>query len=245
MHTDMLPYILPLIVLSSALYASVGHGGASAYLAIMTLFQFAPEEIKPVALLLNTMVSSIAFIQYYRAGHFNVRIFLPLALASVPMAFLGAQIPIKASVYAMVLGILLMATAFRLFRMKNESIQNIQPPQPVILIFSGAVIGFFSGLIGIGGGILLSPLLLFLRAADLKTISGISALFIVVNSVSGLLALYSSHIQFHPSMGIFLGCAILGALPGAWLGARKWNQKILRRVLAVVLFFASVKLLLI
>ena len=159
LHSEILFYIL--LPLVAFLYAAVGHGGASGYLALMAFFSFATDFMRPTALLLNLAVSLIAFIQYYRQGHFDWKLFWPFALASVPAAFLGGMIVVEADVYKKVLGVLLLFSVIRLldFRVRNTK-ENVHP-QLLISLTIGAAIGFLSGLIGIGGGIILSPVMLF------------------------------------------------------------------------------------
>ena len=144
------------------LYASVGHGGASGYLALMALYGVAPQEMKPTALFLNLFVSLTAFIQYYRGNHFKKEIFIPIALASIPFAFLGGMLSIDDHLYKKILGILLLLPIVRFFFFKNVEDDRLVPPVKWISILLGAIIGLLSGMIGIGGGIILSPHLLSL-----------------------------------------------------------------------------------
>lgn len=230
------------IFLVAGLYASVGHGGASGYLALMTLLSMPIATIKPVALMLNIAVSLIAFIQFYRSGFFNKKLFIPLAIASVPAAYAGGLLSIDAHVYKQLLGGLLFISAIRLaMPLKKEAIV-IQHFNIVLVVMIGASIGFLSGMIGIGGGIILSPLLILVRYSDIKTTSGISALFIFVNSIAGLLGQMHQGIVFSSSMSVMIAVAIAGGLIGSYIGARQLNISMLKKVLAVVLFIASLKL---
>jgi uncharacterized membrane protein YfcA len=230
------------IFLVAGLYASVGHGGASGYLALMTLLNMPIATIKPVALMLNIAVSLIAFIQFYRSGFFNKKLFIPLAIASVPAAYAGGLLSIDAHVYKQLLGGLLFISAIRLaMPLKKEAIV-IQHLNIVLVVMIGASIGFLSGMIGIGGGIILSPLLILVRYSDIKTTSGISALFIFVNSIAGLLGQMHQGIVFSSSMSVMIAVAIAGGLIGSYIGARQLNISMLKKVLAVVLFIASLKL---
>jgi uncharacterized membrane protein YfcA len=230
------------IFLVAGLYASVGHGGASGYLALMTLLNMPIATIKPVALMLNIAVSLIAFIQFYRSGFFNKKLFIPLAIASVPAAYAGGLLSIDAHVYKQLLGGLLFICAIRLaMPLKKEAIV-IQHLNIVLVVMIGASIGFLSGMIGIGGGIILSPLLILVRYSDIKTTSGISALFIFVNSIAGLLGQMHQGIVFSSSMSVMIAVAIAGGLIGSYIGARQLNISMLKKVLAVVLFIASLKL---
>jgi len=230
------------IFLVAGLYASVGHGGASGYLALMTLLSMPIATIKPVALMLNIAVSLIAFIQFYRSGFFNKKLFVPLAIASVPAAYAGGLLSIDAHVYKQLLGGLLLISAIRLaMPLKKEAIV-LQHVNIVLVVMIGASIGFLSGMIGIGGGIILSPLLILLRYSDVKTTSGISALFIFVNSIAGLLGQMHQGIVFSSSMSVMIAVAIAGGLIGSYIGAKQLNVSLLKNVLAVVLFIASLKL---
>jgi uncharacterized protein len=232
-----------LLFLVAFLYASVGHGGASGYLALMVIFSFSPDVMKPTALLLNLFVSLTSFYQFYRGKHFHWKTFLPLALASVPMAFLGGMISVDASIYKKILGIFLLLPIIRFLFFKNASAEELKNPQWPLSIFIGAGIGFLSGLIGIGGGIILSPILLLLKWTDQKQTAAISALFIFVNSLSGLTGQLVKGISFSSDMLVYVFIAFAGGLCGAYLGALKFNQTVIKYLLAVVLIVASYKLL--
>jgi uncharacterized membrane protein YfcA len=224
-------------------YASVGHGGASGYLALMAIFSVAPEVMKPTALLLNLFVSLVSFIQFYRGGHFNLRLFLPFAIASVPMAYVGGLITIDTEAYKKILGILLLIPIARFLFFSNIKVEEIKKNNIPLSIVIGGLIGFLSGLIGIGGGILLSPVILLLKWADMKQTAAISALFIFVNSLSGLAGQLSKGIHFSPDMYAYVGVAFAGGICGAYFGSLKFNQTILKYVLALVLAVAAYKLL--
>jgi uncharacterized protein len=232
-----------LLFILAFLYASVGHGGASGYLALMAIFSMAPEVMRPTALFLNLFVSLTAFIQFYRAKHFSWKIFLPLALASVPLAFIGGMIDIDPIIYKRILGIVLVVPIFRFLFFPNKEISPSGKPNMAIAVLMGGGIGFLSGLIGIGGGIILSPLLLLMRWTDQKQTAAISALFIFVNSLSGLGGQWSKGIVFTSDMGAYTIVAFIGGLLGAYLGALKFNQQILKILLAIVLLIASFKLI--
>jgi len=232
-----------LLFLVAFLYASVGHGGASGYLALMAIFSIAPEVMKPTALLLNLFVSLIAFIQFFRGNHFRWKIFWPLALASIPMAFIGGMLTIDASIYKKILGIFLLIPVARFLFFANTPASEIKKSNLALSLLIGAAIGFLSGLIGIGGGIVLSPILLFFKWTDQKQTAAISALFIFVNSLSGLAGQLTKGIQFNSNMLWYVIIAFTGGLLGAYLGAIKFKQTILKNVLAVVLLLAVFKLL--
>ena len=231
------------LFLIAFLYASVGHGGASGYLALMALYGISPAVMKPTALLLNLFVSIVSFIQFYRGGHFRFALFWPLAIASVPLAFLGGVIQIDASLYKIILGLLLLVAVVRFFVFtKNKDIQ-VQPANKPLLVTMGGVIGFLSGLIGIGGGIILSPVLLLLRWSNMKQTAAISALFIFVNSFSGLVGQLSKGVEFSGGMFGFAVVAFIGGLAGAYVGSLKMKAVVLKNVLALVLLVAAGKLL--
>ena len=236
-------FILLLFVVAF-LYASVGHGGASGYLALMALFSMAPAFMKPTALLLNLFVSLSAFFLFYRGGHFRWKLFLPFALASVPLSFLGGMIALDADVYKKILGALLLIPVFRMLFFRNADEQELKDGTTGLSLLIGAVIGFLSGLIGIGGGIILSPVLLMLKWTNQKQTAAISALFIFVNSLAGLGGQLSKGMVVESGMFIFAGIAFAGGTLGGWLGASRFNQQILKYLLAVVLLMASLKLLL-
>ncbi len=241
MGSTILFYILLFLV--AFLYASVGHGGASGYLALMALFGIEPEVMKPTALLLNLFVSLTSFIQFYRGKHFNWKLFLPFAVASVPMAFVGGLITVDAGIYKKILGLLLIVPIVRFLFFSNIKVEDIRKSNFILSVIIGAAIGFLSGLIGIGGGIILSPILLLLKWSDMKQTAAISALFIFVNSLSGLAGQLSKGIHFNPDMYTYVGVAFIGGLCGAYLGALKFNQNILKYLLAIVLAVAAYKLL--
>lgn len=241
--TDYLYLFYILLFLVAFLYASVGHGGASGYLALMALFEISPDVMKPTALLLNLFVASTSFIQFYRGGHFKWNVFWPLALASIPMAFLGGMIHLDAFFYKKILGILLLVPIVRFIFFSNIKAEQLKPSNLYLSLLIGAVIGLLSGMIGIGGGIILSPVLLLLRWTDMKQTAAISALFIFVNSLSGLGGQLIKGIHFIPDMYGFVAVAFLGGLAGAFFGALRFNQVILKNLLAIVLAVAAYKLL--
>jgi uncharacterized membrane protein YfcA len=236
-------FILLLFVVAF-LYASVGHGGASGYLALMALFSMSPAFMKPTALLLNLFVSLSAFILFYRGGHFKWKLFLPFALASVPLSFLGGMIALDAEVYKKVLGALLLIPVIRMLFFPNASEQDLKEGNTGLSVLIGAVIGFLSGLIGIGGGIILSPVLLLLKWTNQKQTAAISALFIFVNSLAGLGGQLSKGLNVESGMFMYAGIAFVGGTLGGWLGASRFNQQILKYLLAAVLLLAALKLLL-
>lgn len=241
MESIILFYLLLFFV--AFLYSSVGHGGASGYLALMALFSIAPEVMKPTALLLNLFVSLTAFIQYYRGGHFKWKIFWPFAISSIPAAYVGGLLIVEAGIYKKILGILLLVPIVRFLFFANIKVENLKRANPYLSVLIGAAIGFLSGLIGIGGGIILSPVLLLLKWADMKQAAAISALFIFVNSLSGLAGQLRKGIHFSPDMYAYVAVAFAGGICGAYFGSLKLNQTILKYLLAIVLMVAAYKLL--
>ena len=232
-----------ILFLVAFLYAAVGHGGASGYLALMALYGVAPEEMKPTALMLNLFVSLTSFIQYYRGGYFLKKLFLPIAAASIPMAFIGGMITVEENIYKRVLGVLLLFPVIRFFFFKNVEDKDLKPSNLTIAIVTGAIVGLLSGMIGIGGGIILSPILLLLQWTNQKQTAAISAAFIFVNSVAGLGGMLTQGISFTGDMVMYIVIAFIGGLLGAYFGAKKFNQNVLKYVLATVLLLASYKLL--
>ncbi len=239
--TLLLFYSLLLII--AFLYASVGHGGASGYLALMTFFSFSPDTMKPAALIINIAVSLIAFIQYYRNGHFRWSLFLPFAVASIPAAFIGGLITVNAGFYKKTLAVLLLFSVIKLLGVKIK-INNFELKQNILIsILIGAFIGLLSGMIGIGGGIILSPLILLLHWADMKQTAAVSALFIFVNSLAGLAGLFIKGFDYKPEIGMMLIIAFVGGLVGSYFGAKKFESNLLSKILALVLVIACVKLI--
>lgn len=226
------------------LYAAVGHGGASGYLALMALYGVVPEEMKPTALVLNLFVSLTSFIQYYRGGYFSRKLFIPIAAASIPLAFIGGMITVEENIYKRILGILLLFPVIRFFFFKNVDDSELKPHNTTIAVVTGGVVGLLSGMIGIGGGIILSPILLLLHWTNQKQTAAISAAFIFVNSVAGLGGMVTQGISFTGDMMMYIVVAFTGGLLGAYLGSKKFNQNVLKYVLATVLLMASYKLLL-
>lgn len=241
METIILFYFLLFLV--AFLYASVGHGGASGYLALMAIYSITPDVMKPTALLLNLFVSLTSFIQFYRGKHFNWKIFLPFAITSVPMAFVGGLITVDTIIYKKILGLLLLIPIIRFLFFSNISVQDLKKSNTYFSLLIGAAIGFLSGLIGIGGGIILSPVLLLLKWADMKRAAAISALFIFVNSLSGLAGQLTKGIHFSPQMYTYVVIAFTGGVCGAYFGSMRFNQSILKYLLVLVLVVADYKLL--
>ncbi|OGV78297.1 MAG: hypothetical protein A3I83_00295 [Methylotenera sp. RIFCSPLOWO2_02_FULL_45_14] len=237
--------LIPLIFISALLYSSVGHGGASAYLAAMALVGIAPETMRPAALVLNVAVASIAVYKFYRVGAFSSRLFFPLAIAAMPMAFVGGLVSLPGHIYKPVIGLVLLYAAWTVFRRANQTYQvNSNPPKTGILLGVGAVLGLISGLTGVGGGIFLSPLLLFFRWAEIRVISGVSAAFILVNSLSGLAGVMMKNPVLPASLPYWILAAVIGGYIGAEYGSKRLALPAIRKTLALVLVIAGVKMLL-
>lgn len=233
--------IISAIFLVAVLYSSVGHGGASGYLAVMALLSVSPTVTRPTALILNVFVASIAAFQFYRAGYFSWKIFLPFAATSIPMAFLGGTISLPTGIYKMLLGAALILAAARL-AWNFERNKEIESPKIWMALIIGAVLGFTSGLIGVGGGIFLTPVLLLMNWSETRTAAGVSALFILVNSLSGLAGNFAQLKELPASVFFWIFAAIVGGIIGSTLGKSYFNTLTLRRILAAVLLFAGAKL---
>ena len=238
------PLFLILTFGVALLYASVGHGGASGYLALMALYGIAPTSMKPAALILNLFVSGIAFYLFARSGHFRLKIFIPLAVASVPFAFLGGLITLDSALYKRVLGLLLLFPVARFLFFARLDPKELHPSRVPASLGMGAGVGFLSGLIGIGGGILLSPILLLLKWTNQKQTAAMSAAFIFLNSLAGLLGQAVQGVRVESDMLPMIVAAVLGGSLGSGLGATKFSSPMLRRTLATVLAIAAFKLLL-
>lgn len=242
MSVELLSLLTIAILVVAFLYSCVGHAGASGYIAVMSLFGLAPAVIKPTALILNILVACIGAWQFWRAGYFSWRLFWPFAVLAIPMAFLGGYINLPTHIFKIIVGIVLLFTAIRfLVRPSTDSVQG-EPPRPVAVVVGGGL-GLLSGLTGTGGGIFLTPLLLFKRWANAKHAAAASALFILVNSASGLLGNISSTRLF-PAYAIVLAiAAVIGGTLGSYLGSQRFDHVIIKRLLAVVLLIAGAKLI--
>jgi len=234
-----------LIFIAALLYSSVGHGGASGYLAAMALFNVPPDVMKPTALVLNLFVAGVGTIRYARASCFSWNILWPFALLSIPFAFLGGMWKLPTQAYRIILGLVLLFAAWRLAIKQSAHAPPTQKPivLPAALVM-GAAIGLLSGLTGVGGGIFLSPLLLLLGWADVRKTAGVSAAFILVNSVAGLLGHWQSVKTLPPEIIWWAPTALLAGLIGAELGSRRLTPLTMRRMLAAVLVVAGFKMLL-
>jgi uncharacterized membrane protein YfcA len=233
-----------LIFAAAALYSSVGHAGASGYLAAMALFNLAQPVMRPTALVLNILVALIAATKFYRAGHFVWRLFWPFALTSVPLAYLGGRLTLPNVYYKYLVGAVLLFSAYRLLKNPNVGNQaSQQAPALWLMLLLGGALGLLSGLTGVGGGIFLSPLLLFLGWAETRQASAVAAVFILANSVAGLIGLMSKAPTLPAEIGYFAVAAIAGGFIGAEYGSRRIAGTNLKRLLAVVLVIAGIHMI--
>jgi len=244
--TAELYWLLPLFFLAAFVYSSVGHGGGSAYLALMALTALPQPTIRSTALVLNIVVATAGFISYHRAQHFSWRLLLPFAIGSVPAAFVGGLKLLSPKAFSLVLGVTLLLSAVRLVFMSRPVAVHAHLPDRTLWLFGppiGVGLGLLSGMVGVGGGIFLSPLLLFLGWADTKKTAAVSAAFILVNSSSGLAAQLQTST---PDWGLIAPAALVVLVAGAIgsrLGANRFSPVWLQRLLAFVLVTAAVKLL--
>jgi uncharacterized membrane protein YfcA len=232
-----------LIFIAAILYSSVGHGGASSYIAIMALMGTPIGSIKPIGLILNIIVSSIASYRFIKNKLFNLKIFIPVVLGSIPAAFMGGYLHLPSEVYRVLVGTILIFAGFQFlfdifqyFKKKSN-----QPVNFIFGLFAGVIIGFISGLTGTGGGIFLSPLIVFLGWTSVKGASGTAAAFILFNSVSGLLGNVSSVSLIPNTIFLYAFSVIVGVLIGTQLGIKILNEHHMKRALGIVLVVAGFK----
>ena len=245
MTPEMIPYLAVCIFVVAMMYASVGHGGASGYLAIMALFSLHPEALKPTALMLNIVVAGVGTYLYCSAGQFSWRVFWPFVITSIPMSFLGVTFSLSPELYRPALGMVLLFAAWRLFARRKQDDYVASEPNITLAMVVGAILGFASGLIGVGGGIFLSPLMILLGWAQVREISGIAALFILVNSISGL-AGHVSSLQHVPEYAPLLaGVALIGGTIGALCGSRHLPVATILKAMSFMLVLAGGKMFLI
>lgn len=245
---DTLPFaaLAVLVFLVAGLYSSVGHGGASGYLAALSFFAFSPMEASTTALMLNLLVAGTGAINFWRAGHLSLSLTLPFLVTSVPAAYLGGLLHVPTRTYEVLLAIVLLFAAVRLFLPESRRSAAATTPKRrlVAALLLGAGIGLVSGLVGVGGGIFLSPLLLLMGWANPKQAAATSALFILANSASGLLGRVSSGQLAIGLLAPLVPIAFPAGLLGSYLGARHVPSPWLRRLLGVVLLVASTRLVL-
>jgi uncharacterized protein len=239
-ENEMLVIVAVFVV--AVLYSSVGHAGASGYLAIMTLLGVSALQTRPTALILNIFVAAIASFQFYRAKFFDWKIFCSFAVTSVPFAYLGGTVILPTNLHKQILGGALIIAAVRLaWNFANK--KQFFTPNIWIALALGAIIGLLSGLTGVGGGIFLTPVLLLTNWTETKKAAGISAMFILVNSISGLLGSYSQINLLPATVWLWILSAISGGIIGSTIGSRYFDSITLRRVLSAVLMFAGLKLI--
>lgn len=236
-----LALLLALIVVAAVLYSSVGHGGASGYLAVMALMGLSPLLMKPAALSMNIAVAGLVFARLARAGHFDWRLFLPFALGSIPLAAVGGAYTLTDAVYKIIVGLALLLAAARLFFEQRDTAPRGQPPVWAALGI-GAALGLLSGLTGVGGGIYLSPLLLFLRWTSMRSNAALAAAFILVNSIAGLGGFASTGQAWPDGLVWYVLAAVLGGILGSELAVRRLAPVKLKKLLGVVLVIAGAKM---
>lgn len=235
--------IIPLIFFAALLYASVGHGGASGYLAVMALLSVAPESMRPAALALNVLVSSIALYKFYRVKAFSLQLLLPIIAGSIPFAFVGGLISLPATIYKPIIGVVLIVAAWQIFVQSKHVPTTIkQSPSKFALFGMGSGLGLLSGLTGVGGGIFLSPILILMNWAETKMISGIASAFILVNSLSGLAGVLTQNYVLPNGLIYWALAAVSGGLIGAEYGSRRLANPTIRQLLALVLVIAGMKM---
>lgn len=247
MPADTLPILAALFLIVGALYAAVGHAGASGYLAVMALLSVDAAVMRPTALSINILVATIALVQFARAGHFSWPLFWPLAVASIPAAFLGGRLDLPTHTLKAAIGVVLVLTAARMAHVAwrpPKATNKPSPPSAPIMLAVGAVLGFIAGLTGTGGGVFLSPVLLILRWADPKRTAATASPFILVNSIAGLAGVVKSGWSPPPWLWSLAACAAAGGVVGATLGARRASPRALNLTLAAVVLIAGAKLVL-
>ena len=236
------------MALAAFVYASVGHGGASAYLAAMALAGIAPSEMRPAALALNVLVSAMATVKFWRAGHFRWRLFWPFAVTSIPLAYVGGALVLPGAAYKVLVGVVLLHAGWQLWRSGRggDEMRAVREVPLALAMAVGAVLGLLSGLTGVGGGIFLSPLLLLLGWAGTKQTSAVSAPFILVNSIAALAAgVVAKGFDFPGWLPLLAAAVLVGGWFGAEYGSRRFANPVVRRFLGVVLLVAGGKMVLV
>lgn len=241
-HRDLL--ITALVFIAALLYSSVGHAGASGYLAAMALASLPPSEMRPTALALNVLVAVIATYRFCSIGAFSHRLFWPLCISSIPLAYLGGAISLPGYFYKPIIGIVLLYAAWKSFQTAGSAgAVAIRPVPKTVLVAVGAVLGFLSGITGVGGGIFLSPILILFRWGSTKEASGVAAAFILVNSIAGLLGVFSTAQALPSAFPFWAIAAMVGGFIGAEYGSRRLGSPSIQRLLSLVLLVAGVKML--
>lgn len=247
MSTEIFILAFFLFLIIATLYSSVGHAGASGYLAVMALLTFAPETIKPTSLVLNIVVASIASVKFIHSGYFDRKIFTAFILTSIPLAFVGGYLSLSPKYFQLIAGIFLIISALLLI-VKTYVLPLPGEAQPMPFSYGliiGAVIGFVSGLIGVGGGIFLSPILIMANWTSVRNASGVAALFILFNSLAGLAGHLTAFPGLDPNIGIWIMAVVMGALAGSYLGTIKFNTRVIVTCLFLVLLTAGLKFVLV
>lgn len=242
MTPNLLPWLTVGVLLIAFLYSSVGHAGASGYIAVMTLFGLAPEVIKPTALVLNILVATIGTWQFWRAGHFRWEAFWPFAVLAIPAAFIGGYLNLPAPIFKIVVGIVLLLSALRFLVDPREAAVTRLPARPVAIVVGG-LLGLLAGLTGTGGGVFLTPIMILMRWAPTKVASATSVLFILCNSIAGLLGNLSATRSFPTFALILAAAAIVGGTLGSYLGSQRFSPLLIKRLLAAVMIIAGLKLI--
>lgn len=244
MDPTTIAVLVILFALGAALYSSVGHGGASAYIAAMALLSVAPETMKPTALALNLLVAGFGAWRYWRRGLTNWKLVLAFALTATPAAFIGGGLHLAPIYYKPLVGILLWAAAARLLWQPTWLAQRtVHEPSLLVALPTGAVLGLLAGLTGTGGGIFLSPLIILNAWEEPRRTSGVVAAFIFLNSAAGLAGNAAAVGHLPQQLPIFLASVMAGALLGTWLGVERLPRPWLLRMLGLVLLVAGAKLL--
>ncbi len=243
MNPSDLTLLATLVAAIAVLYSCVGHGGASGYIAVMMFFGLMPVVIKPTALILNILVSSIAAFQFYKAGYFRWSLFWPFACTSIPFAYIGGHLTLPVEAYRIAIGITLLFSAMRLLIRAPLQKNEIRYPSTVVSLSVGAILGLISGLIGVGGGIFLSPLLILMGWAGIKETAAVAAVFVLVNSASGLLGHMNAAQNVPPIALVIAGAAACGGITGSYFGSRRLPLLAIQRALSMVLVIAGYKMI--
>ena len=245
MDVTVVAAIAIMMAIAAALYSSVGHGGASAYLAIMALFSVAPMTMRPTALALNLVVAGLAAVSFARSGQANFRLLAAFAVTAVPAAFVGGLIQLPPDLYRPLVGIVLIAAAVRLFwQPERLAARAVEPPSLAISLPAGAALGLLAGLTGTGGGIFLSPLIILFGWEEPRKTSGVAAAVIFLHSAAGLAGNFAGLQALPPELPIFVAAVAAGALLGIWGGVSRLPRNRLLQALGLVLVIAGLKLLL-
>jgi uncharacterized protein len=241
---ELLGWLLAALFMASIIYSSVGHGGASAYLALMALFAVSPDAMRPIALVLNICVTMIGAVRYLRSKQFTWSVFWPFAITALPIAFIAGRIHLPPEIYKPILGVVLVLAGLRYLILPNLDVaKTVSPPRLAIALPTGAALGALAGVTGTGGGIFLSPLLVFMGWSNARNASGIAALFILVNSSAGLAGRLSSLQTLPQELPLLVGVVVTGAFIGTQLNLSVFSPKLLLRALGIVLLVAGIPLI--